>query len=125
MFWLYQVKASSLLLTSFATSLGGPALAGPVSILVFLSLFGSFLGTGLISGRFCFAAGREGDLPQLLGLLHTSANTPVPAQITHAAITALFLSLTTRIGLLLRLFVFVSVGFDILVLCSLFRTRYR
>ena len=30
-----------------------------------------------------------------------------------------------RIGALLKLFVFINLGFDILVLCSFFRIRYK
>ena len=44
----------------------GPTLATPLSLLVFLSLFGSFLGSSLFAGRWCFAASREDHLPRYL-----------------------------------------------------------
>eukprot|EP00092_Neocalanus_flemingeri_P030971 GFUD01033635.1.p1 GENE.GFUD01033635.1~~GFUD01033635.1.p1 ORF type:complete len:470 (-),score=82.28 GFUD01033635.1:92-1501(-) len=120
-----EIKTSSLLVSTFSSHIAGSSLATPFSLLVFISLFGSFLGAGFINGRFCFAASREHHLPKFLSFLHQHSNTPVTAQMMHAVITLLLLCVTSRIGLLLRLFVFVSVGFDILVLCSFFMLRYR
>lgn len=43
----------------------------------------------------------------------------------HSAITIIMIMTTTRIGILLKLFVFVSIGFDLLVLMSFFRMKFK
>ena len=58
-----QLSFQVLVLT-FASSLSSLPLATPFSLLIFLSLFGSLLGSGFIGGRFAFAASREGHLPR-------------------------------------------------------------
>ena len=77
-----EMKTSQLLVTSFADKLGGNKslclhlkasssiipisgenLSIPLSLLVSLSLFGANIGQFLVSGRFCFAASREGHVP--------------------------------------------------------------
>ena len=77
---LEEIKTSQLLVTSFADKLGGNKplclhfktsiipilgenLSIPLSLLVPLSLFGANIGQFLVSGRFCFAASREGHIP--------------------------------------------------------------
>ena len=77
---LEEIKTSQLLVTSFADKLGGNEplclhfktsimqilgenLSIPLSLLVSLSLFGANIGHFLVSGRFCFAASREGHIP--------------------------------------------------------------
>ena len=59
---LENVSSPNFLKISFV----GPTLATPLSLLVFLSLFGSFLGSGLYAGRLCFSASRERHLPRYL-----------------------------------------------------------
>jgi hypothetical protein len=44
-----QVKSSTFIVTTFSTAVLGTSLSIPFSLLVFLSLFGSFLGMGLVS----------------------------------------------------------------------------
>ena len=101
----------------------------------------SLLGNGFIGGRFAFAASREGHLPRrelcnyiyltktlilrFLSLLQKDSNTPLPAQMLHGLITVILLVITNKLGVILRLFVFVSVGFDLLVIASLFLFRFR
>lgn len=73
-----EMKTSSLVVTSFAEKLGGETnifgstsivpisgenLSIALSLLVSLSLFGANIGQFLVSGRFCFAASREGHIP--------------------------------------------------------------
>ena len=58
-------------------------------------------------------------------MLQMDSNTPLPAQILHGLITVLLLAITHRLVIILRLFVFVSVGFDLLVIASLFVFRFR
>jgi len=120
-----EVKSSEVLVLTFASALSSLPLATPFSLLVFLSLFGSLLGNGFIGGRFAFAASREGHLPRFLSLLQMDSNTPLPAQILHGLITVLLLAITHKLGIILRLFVFVSIGFDLLVIASLFVFRFR
>lgn len=43
----------------------------------------------------------------------------------HGLITVILLVITNKLGVILRLFVFVSVGFDLLVIASLFLFRFR
>ena len=43
----------------------------------------------------------------------------------HGLITVILLVITNKLGIILRLFVFVSVGFDLLVIASLFLFRFR
>jgi L-type amino acid transporter 9 len=114
-----------VLVLTFASSLSSLPLSAPFSLLIFLSLFGSLLGNGFIGGRFAFAASREGHLPRLVSMLHIESNTPVAAQLLHGVITTLLLIITSNLGQILRLFVFVSIGFDLLVLLSLFIFRFR
>ena len=91
-----EIKKSSLLISSFSSQVAGSSLAAPFSLLVFLSLFGSFVGSGFINVRFCFAASRENHLPKFLSLLHQQSNTPVTAQIMNAIIAFLMLCATSR-----------------------------
>ena len=133
-------KTFQVLVLTFASALSSLPLAAPFSLLIFLSLFGSLLGNGFIGGRFAFAASREGHLPRwgyqldlgseifnprFLSLLQMDSNTPLPAQILHGLITVLLLAITNKLGIILRLFVFVSIGFDLLVIASLFVFRFR
>jgi len=62
---------------------------------------------------------------RFISLLHRKANTPVTGQMLHSAITIIMIMTTTRIGILLKLFVFVSIGFDLLVLMSFFRIKFK
>lgn len=120
-----QIKSSSSVAFSFANELGGVGLSAPLSLLVFLSMFGTSLGTGLYFGRVCFAAAREHHLPSLLCYLQIDKNTPIPAQILHALLAIIMLCITTRIYLVLKMFVLVTIGFDLLVVISLLRLKYR
>jgi len=120
-----EIKSSEVLVLTFASALSSLPLAAPFSLLIFLSLFGSLLGNGFIGGRFAFAASREGHLPRFLSLLQKDSNTPLPAQMLHGLITVILLVITNKLGVILRLFVFVSVGFDLLVIASLFLFRFR
>ena len=63
--------------------------------------------------------------PRFLSLLQMDSNTPLPAQILHGLITVLLVAITHKLGIILRLFVFVSIGFDLLVIASLFVFRFR
>ncbi|XP_023328685.1 Y+L amino acid transporter 2 isoform X2 [Eurytemora carolleeae] len=101
-----EVKSSTFILNTFAAKIAGFSLEVPFSILVFFSLFGSYLGTGLGSGRYIFSAAREGDLPRPLSLLHWKLNTPIPAQATNMILSLIFIVITESIGVLLGLFVF-------------------
>ena len=73
-----EMKTSPLVVSSFAEKLGGKSnisaststipipgehLSIALSLLVSLSLFGANIGQFLVSGRFCFAASREGHIP--------------------------------------------------------------
>jgi len=120
-----QINESTFIVSSFAAEVSGFSLAVPFSILVFLSYFGSFLCSGLVSGRYMFSAAREGDLPSPLALLHYELNTPIPAQVLHMCICILLVVITNKIFVLLGLFVFVTIGYDLLVLASLFKLKYR
>jgi len=120
-----QIRSSTFIVNTFAGSISGLSLALPFSLLVFAALFGSFLSFGLVSGRYMYSAAREGDLPHLFSLLHWKLNTPIPAQALHMVLTIILIFSTDKIYLLLNLFVFVSIGFDLLVLTSLFVLKYR
>ena len=91
-----DIKTSTLIVSSFSSQVAGFSVSVPLSLLVFLSLFGSMLGTGLINGRFCFAASRERHLPKFLSLLQKQSNTPVTAQIMNATISLVMISVTNR-----------------------------
>ena len=47
-FKCYKVKSSTFILNTFAAKIAGFSLEVPFSILVFFSLFGSYLGAGLV-----------------------------------------------------------------------------
>ena len=98
-----DIKTSSLIVSSFSSQVAGSSLGVPLALLVFLSLFGSLLGAGLINGRFCFAASRENHLPKFLSLLQVQSNTPVTAQMMNASIVVIMLSITSRSALLLTI----------------------
>jgi len=120
-----QIRDSTFIVTTFASNLSGVSLSVPFSILVCVSLVGSSIAVFLVSGRYMFSAAREGDLPELISLVHHEKNTPVPAQVAHVLLAIICVLSTDKIYLLLNMFVFVSIFFDVLVLVSLFRLKYR
>jgi len=120
-----EIKTTTLVAETFASKIAGPYLSTPLVLLVSLSLFGSLIGSSFLAGRWCFSASRENHVPRFISLLHRKANTPVTGQMLHSAISIIMIMTTTRIGILLKLFVFVSIGFDLLVLMSFFRIKFK
>jgi len=55
-------------------------------ILVALSCYGAANGTVFACGRLSLAAGREGHLPEVLGMIHKKRRTPIPAVILTSII---------------------------------------
>ena len=86
-----QVGESHAVAVDFITALFGKNVAYIVPVLVTLSCYGSANGCIFSCGRLSLAAGREGHMPELLGMIHRTRRTPIPAICLTSSIAILLL----------------------------------
>jgi len=81
-----QISDSPAVAVTFVHNTLGKNAAFIMPILVALSCYGAANGTVFACGRLSLAAGREGHLPEVLGMIHKKRRTPIPAVILTSII---------------------------------------
>ncbi|CAM4615483.1 hypothetical protein PO909_007016 [Leuciscus waleckii] len=87
-----ELLASNAVAVTFAEKLMGD-FSVAVPVFVALSCFGSMNGTLFAISRMFYVASREGQLPEVLSMIHIRRHTPLPAVIVLYPITLLILFL--------------------------------
>ena len=86
-----EMKNSTAVGVQFAEIVAGKWASYVMPILVALSCYGSINAYMFACGRVTLAAGREGHMPRLFGMIHRERNTPIPAYILTCTITIMML----------------------------------
>jgi len=116
------VAGSSHVVSDMLEHVGGPVLAGLVTVLMIVSAFGSMTGSAVRVGRLPYAMARDGLFPRAMGRVHPSTRVPVWA-IIISRFMALVLALTGSFAQLTGLSVFISWAFFGLMMLALFKLR--
>jgi len=99
-----ELKASSAAAVSFGDRALGP-LRRTIPFFVAASCIGAVNGSLFTAGRSVFVAAREGHVPRLLSMIHSSYKTPFPALLIQSLI-AVVMALMGNIGALIDFFSF-------------------
>lgn len=116
------VAASEHVVSDMLDQVGGPLLAGGLTLVMILSAVGSMSGSAVTAGRLPFAVARDGLFPRAMAKVHPVTRVPVWA-VVIPAVMALVLALTGSFAQLTGLAVFVRWAFNAVVIAGLFRLR--
>jgi APA family basic amino acid/polyamine antiporter len=119
---LADVVGSPHVVSDMLERVGGPALAGLLTVVMIVSSFGSLSGTAVRAGRLPLAMAQDGLFPPSMAKVHEKTRAPVWA-IVIPAVASLALALTGSFTQLTGLVVFVSWSFVALQILALFKLR--
>lgn len=116
------VAASDHVVSDMLDRVGGPLLAGGLTLVMILSAVGSLTGSAVTAGRLPYAVAKDGLFPRVMAKVHPVTRVPVWA-VVIPAVMSLVLALTGSFAQLTGLAVFVRWAFNALVIAGLFRLR--
>ncbi len=116
------VAGSDHVVSDMLDRVGGPLLAGGLTVVMILSAVGSMTGSAVTAGRLPYAVAKDGLFPRVMAKVHPVTRVPVWA-VVIPAVMALVLALTGSFAQLTGLAVFVRWAFNAVVIAGLFRLR--
>ncbi|KAI6212904.1 Large neutral amino acids transporter small subunit 1 [Aphelenchoides besseyi] len=96
-----QMNQSSAVALDFASRVWGPV-AFLMPIFVACSTLGSANGVIFTSSRLFYVGAREGQMPELLTMIHGKTRTPIPAVLATGILSLAFLSLSSNVFALIN-----------------------
>ena len=117
------VATSEHVVSDMLDRVGGPVLAGGLTLGMILSAVGSMSGSAVTAGRLPYAVAKDGLFPKVMAKVHPVTRVPVWA-IVVPALVSLVLALTGSFVQLTGLAVFVRWAFNLLIIAGLFRLRH-
>ncbi|XP_071958253.1 Y+L amino acid transporter 2-like [Antedon mediterranea] len=118
-----ELMLSNAVAVSFAVKVLGP-MAWIIPIAVAMSTFGAVNGGILSQSRLFFVGAREGQLPQLMGMIHVKRCTPLPSIFFTCILSCMYV-FVSEIDTLINYFSFVTwlaIGFAV---CGLIYLRFK